>query len=88
MTDYFAYLAMLAVGISLGAAFVLWLKSRKTSTKAELLYALAAEAKLVAKMPGAADAVALAQGQVQTEALAAQRLRDAMLGAAGVPAQP
>jgi predicted alpha/beta-fold hydrolase len=85
MTDYFSYLAILAVGVSMGAAFAVWLKSRKTSTKAELLYALAAEAKLVARMPGAADHLALAQEQVQAEALAQQNLVRALSGVAGVP---
>jgi hypothetical protein len=80
-------LAVLAVGIALGAAAILWLKSRKTSTKAELLYALAFEAKQIAKLPGAAEAIELAQDQLKAEALAQANLLAAMQKAAGVPAQ-
>lgn len=80
-------LCVLAVGIALGGMAVSWLKSRKTSTKAELMYALIAEAKLIAKMPGAADAVEHAQAQVQAEDLARAQLAAALQKAAGVPAQ-
>lgn len=77
-------LSVLAVGIALGALAVSWLKSRKTSTKAELMYALIAEAKLIAKLPGAAEAVEHAQAQVQAEDLARAQLAAALQKAAGV----
>lgn len=80
-------LAVLAIGIALGAVAVVWLKSRKTSTKAELMYALMLEAKAVAKLPGAAEAIELAQEQAKAEALAASALSAALQKAAGVPAQ-
>lgn len=87
MNEITAYLAALAIGIAVGAAAVHWLKSRKTSTKAELLYALAFEAKQIAKLPGASEAVELAQEQVKAEALASANLVAALSKAAGVSAQ-
>jgi hypothetical protein len=87
MNEILPILAAIAIGVAIGAAAVIWLKSRKTSTKAELMYALIAEAKLIAKMPGAADAVELAQAQVAAEDLARAQLAAALQKAAGVPAQ-
>lgn len=87
MTEFAPILAAIALGVALGAAAVVWLKSRKTSTKAELLYALAFEAKQIAKMPGASEAVELAQEQLKAEAQARANLAEAMQKAAGVPAQ-
>lgn len=86
MTELFPILAAISAGIAIGGAFVLWLKSRKSSTKAELLYALAMEAKLIAKLPGASEAVELAQEQVKAEALASANLVAALQKAAGVSA--
>lgn len=87
MTDqHLAILAAMAAGIALGGLLVLWLKSRKTSTKAELMYALMLEAKAIAKLPGAAEAIELAQDQAKSEALAAASLAAALSKAAGVPA--
>jgi uncharacterized protein (UPF0333 family) len=77
-------LAMALFIFAAGIAVDHWLKSRKTSTKAELMYALTLEAKALAKMPGAAEAIELAQAQAQSEALAAAALAAAMQKAAGV----
>lgn len=88
MTDqHLAILAALAIGIAIGGAAILWLKSRKTSTKAELMRALTLNAKAIAKLPGAAEAIELAQEQAKSEALAAAALAAAMQKASGVPAQ-
>lgn len=71
-------LSALALGVALGGSSVLWLKSRKTNTKAELLRALAAEAKLIAKLPGAAQAKTLADEQGDDEVKAATELAEAV----------
>jgi uncharacterized protein HemX len=86
MTDPLAILALCVLCLALGAAGMAWLKSRKTTTKAEAMRLLAIEAALVAKMPGAAEAHALADAQAQDEALSASKLSAALSKAAGVPA--
>lgn len=70
------------VGVALGGALVLWLKSRPVSTKAELLRALAGEAKLIGKLPGAAQAKTLADEQADDEVKAAAELAEAVRAAA------
>ena len=82
------FAAALCIGIALGAAAIFWLKSRKTTTKAEAMRLLAAEAALIAKMPGALEAHALAEAQAADEQLAAAALTKAMLKAQSVSAQP
>lgn len=77
-----------AIGF-LAASLVFWLLSkRKTTTKAEAMRLLAAEAKLIAKMPGAAEAQAQAAAELADEQLAGQALAAALTKASGAGAQP
>lgn len=85
MTDPIATASLCAFCLALGAAGMAWLKSRKTTTKAEAMRLLAVEASLIAKMPGAMEAHALAEAQAADEQLAAAELTKAMLKAQSVP---
>jgi hypothetical protein len=72
MTIDSTHLAFLALGLALGGAIAVWLKTRPITTKAEALRLLAAQANIVAKMPGAAEDKAQAEQEMSAEALAAQ----------------
>lgn len=69
-------LVWLAVGLVLGLAAMYWVSRRPVTTKAEAMKLLAAEYLIVANMPGAAEAKALADEQAQDEAAAAKKLAD------------
>jgi acetyl-CoA carboxylase alpha subunit len=84
MTDFVPYLAVGAACFAVGAAAILWLKSRKTTTKAEALKLLAAEYSLVSRMPGAAEDLAQAQAEVAAEELAAKLFAAAVTKAQSV----
>lgn len=88
MTPTITDLICLLVGLALGGAAMLWLKSRPTTTKAEALKLLAVEASLIAKMPGAAEQKALAEQEAASEVLAAQQFAAALAKLSNVPAQP
>lgn len=75
----------LAIGLILGLAAMYWLKGRPVTTKAEAMRLLAAEAALIAKMPGAMEAHQLAEAQAADEQLASATLTKAMLKAQSVP---
>lgn len=79
-------LTALAVGVVIGLAAMYWLRSRPVTTKAEALRLLAAEATLVAKMPGAMEAHQLAEAQAQDEQLALVAFNKAVLKASGAAA--
>ncbi len=81
MTDLLPILSAAAIGLVIGLALMYWLRSRPVTTKAEALKLLAAEAKLIAKMPGASEAHALAEAQAQDEALALQAFNKAVMSA-------
>lgn len=76
-------LAGLALGIAIGGSAIAWIKSRPVTTKAEAMRLLAKEFALVANLPGANEAHALAEAQAQDEALASAALAKAMQKAAG-----
>lgn len=84
MTELTTYLAALAIGIVIGLAAMYWLRSRPVTTKAEALRLLAAEAALIAKMPGALEAHALAEAQAADEQIASAALTKAILKAQSV----
>jgi hypothetical protein len=85
MTPLIPYLITALVALAAGIAGTLWSKSRAATTKTEAMKVLIAEAALVAKMPSASDAIALAQKQAKLEAETANELAQAILAAAGVP---
>ena len=84
MTDLPLLLSALAIGIALGGFVVWWLRSRPVTTKAEAMRLLAVEAALIAKMPGAIEAHALAEAQAADEQLASAALTRAILKAQSV----
>jgi len=67
------------VGSAAGGGVVLWLKSRPTTTRSMVMKALAAEARLAAKMPSAvASHQELADQEKAAEAAAQAELSAAM----------